>query len=466
MKNRPTSEQFREQLASMVDWLRSEIRRGTYPEGSRLPSEKELAAKYDLSNNSIRKGLEMLVEDGLIEKIPRVGNRVKAGQAGRAPVTLTLGCNMATMRNLELGVLLDDIHRRYPWITVQTMFHSGMPSDEQGNDQPFDLIMLDNFQFQRIVEDGNADRLKALTVSDGFYPTLVKLFDFNDSSRLQPVIFSPIVLCYNKTHFRECGLEEPDGAWTWHDLLRYAERLSNGKGRYGFGIHVQDMNRWPIFLLQSDERFEWEGDRLKDVRGTGLLHSLQVCKSIIHNRQASPLFLSENNNDTLQLFMEGKLSMVLNSYMGLNVWKHADLDYDISPIPFIREPRTLTICLGIGVSANTKHAEDAMLLVDYFGSARARSLIANHTLSIPALRPLPALAADSVIKRPERYALYREILFSGRTHGDLNIPVRAFPRLFQPLKSYWADMIDEDELCDRIGRALTEERTDSQAATE
>jgi multiple sugar transport system substrate-binding protein len=450
----------------MVDWLRSEIRKGTYAEGSRLPSEKELAAKYGLSNNSIRKGLEQLVEDGLIEKIPRVGNRVKAGQAGRAPVTLTLGCNIATMRNLELGVLLDDIHRRYPWITVQTKFHSGMPSDEQGNARSFDLIMMDNFQFQRIIEEGHADRLKALTVSDGFYPSLVKLFDFEHSCRMQPVIFSPIVLCYNKAHFRECGLEEPDGAWTWHDLMRYAERLSNGKGRYGFGIHVQDMNRWPIFLLQSGERFEWEGDRPKDVRGTRLLDSLKVCKSIIHNRQASPLFLSENNNDTLQLFMEGKLSMVLNSYMGLNVWKHAELDYDVSPIPFIHEPRTLMICLGIGVSANTGHMEDAMLLVEYFGSARARNLIANHTLSIPALRSLPALSADSAIRRPDRYSLYREILFSGRTHGDLNIPVTAFPRLFQPLKSYWADMIDEDELCDRIGKALTEGSKEAPVASE
>jgi multiple sugar transport system substrate-binding protein len=188
---------------------------------------------------------------------------------------------------------------------------------------------------------------------------------------------------------------------------------------------------------------------------------MRVSKSIIHNRKAYPLFLSENNRDTLQLFMEGKLSMILNSYMGLNVWKHIDLDYDVSPIPFIHEPRTMMICLGLGINARSEHMEEAMLLADYLGSARASRLIANRTLSIPALRPLPALEPDASVRRPERYGLYREILFSCRTHADLNIPLMAFPAIFQPLKAYWADMIDEDELCARIGKALDDNKTET-----
>lgn len=466
MKNRPTSEQFRQQLKQMIDWLRSDIMSGAYSAGERLPSEKVLAAKFGLSNNSIRKGLELLVEEGLIEKVPRVGNRVKTIRTGRTPVTLTMGCNFAPMRNLELAVLLDDFCQRYPWITVKTKVHNGTLADENGGAEAADLIMLDNFQFQRIIEERRAAYFKALTVKEGIYPALSNLFVSDGGCRMQPIIFSPIVLCYNKAHFRECGLEEPDGSWTWDELMRNAERLSDGKGRYGFGIHVQDMNRWPVLLLQSGERFERDGGGWKDLRGSKLLQSMRVCKSIIHNRKASPLFLSENNNDTLQLFMEGKLSMVLNSYMGLNVWKHADLDYDVSPIPFIHEPRTLMICLGLGVSAKSEHMEEAMLLVDYFGSARARNLIANHTLSIPALRPLPALAPDSRVRRPERYDLYREMLFSCRTHSDLNIPVAAFPKIFQPLKAYWADMIDEDELCERIGRALAEDEAEAMMAGE
>lgn len=79
------------------------------------------------------------------------------------------------------------------------------------------------------------------------------------------------------------------------------------------------------------------------MRGTRLLESMKVYKRIIHNRKAFPLFLSESNGDIMQMFEEGKLSMILNTYMGLNLWKQANLEYDVAPVPFIYEPRTLVI---------------------------------------------------------------------------------------------------------------------------
>lgn len=456
MKNRPTSEQFREQLNDLVETLRGEIRNGTYAGGGQLPSEKQLAARFGLSNNSVRKGLELLVEEGLVEKVPRVGNRVKPAQTDREPVALTIGCSQSTLRNLELVELLDDIRRQYPWITVRAKISTGLPgTDEHGNADGSDVVLADDFQFRRMIEKDCVSHMEALPVSEGVHPLLSEQFAHEGRNWLRPVVFSPIVLCYNKAHFRECGLEEPDGGWTWKDLIQSAERLSDGKGRYGFSIRIQDVNRWPIFLLQSGERFEWEEDgRLKELRGTRLLESIRTCKSILHNRKASPLFFYESNGDALEMFLEGKLSMVLNSYMGLNVWKHAELDYDITPIPFLYEPRTLMICLGAGVSAGSRHKEDARRVVDYLSSPRARNLIAKHTLTIPALRPLPAPVPGGV-RRPERYGLYREMMFSCRTHRDLNIPPAAFPKLFQQLKVYWADMIDEDELCERISGVLS-----------
>jgi multiple sugar transport system substrate-binding protein len=453
MRNRPTNEQFRKQLKDLVDTLRREISEGVYAQAGKLPPEKLLAARFGLSNNSVRKGLEQLVEEGLIEKVPRVGNRVRQAQAGREPVELTIGCYPAALRSLELTVLLEDIQRQFPWISIRVKTDIGVPEIAEN----VDVVLIDHFQFWQMVESGRVSFLESFSSegADGVYPQLKELFMHEGRNWLRPIIFSPIVLCYNKAHFRECGLEEPDGSWTWSELIRAAERLSDGKGRYGFSVRIQDINRWPIFLLQSGERFEWEPDgRLKELRGTRLLESIKACKNIIHNRKASPLFFYESNGDALELFMEGRLSMVLNSYMGLNVWKHADLDYDVTPMPFLYEPRTLLICLGAGVCAGSRHKEEARRIVDYLGSPRARDLIAKHTLTLPALRPLPASVRGGV-RRPERYNLYREMMFSYRTHRDLNIPSAAFPKLLQQLRMYWADLIDEDELCERIGAALS-----------
>ena len=52
------------------------IRNGTYPAGSRLPSEKELAGQYGVSRITSKKALELLAERGMISRMPGRGSFV------------------------------------------------------------------------------------------------------------------------------------------------------------------------------------------------------------------------------------------------------------------------------------------------------------------------------------------------------------------------------------------------------
>lgn len=52
----------------IYDKLYSDILNGVYQPGSRLPGETYLAEKYDVSRNTVRQALTVLVEDGLVEK--------------------------------------------------------------------------------------------------------------------------------------------------------------------------------------------------------------------------------------------------------------------------------------------------------------------------------------------------------------------------------------------------------------
>lgn len=47
--------------------LREEIRKGTYPVGSSLPSERELAQRFSVSPGTVRVALKNLVEDGTVD---------------------------------------------------------------------------------------------------------------------------------------------------------------------------------------------------------------------------------------------------------------------------------------------------------------------------------------------------------------------------------------------------------------
>lgn len=454
MKAKPTNEQFRQELERMVRTLRAEIADGTYRPGQLLPSEPAQAERFGLSNKSVRKGLDMLVEEGLIEKIPRVGSRVKAA---RQPVSLTLGCYRKDERNMELTALLADFHRRYSWITVQAIPHSDRKSVEADDEWAgrFDLIMLNNEHFARMTESGGYSLLRPVEEQPDVYPFLSRQFMHEGRLYVRPLIFSPVVLCYNKRHFREAGLPEPDGSWTWDDLVRSAVRLTDRHGRFGFCFYIANVNRWPIFLLQSGERFVRDGGAARSIRDTGMLSALKLCKSIIRNGDMFPLFISENDGDIISMFVEGKLSMVLNTYMGMNDWKDAGLEYDVSPIPYIGQPITLAIAEGIGINSRTAHPEEAELLADYLSSVHAQSYIRNHTLSLPSLQSVGSGAPPTRFFAPARYMLYREMMFSYRTHHDLNIPISKYKQLSYLVKAYWANLIDEDELCDRICRDLS-----------
>ncbi|MDX3237075.1 GntR family transcriptional regulator [Streptomyces sp. ME03-5709C] len=61
----------------VADALRREIDNGTYGPGSRLPSEAELAIRFDASRNTVRSGLSVLVGQGLITSSQGLGYEVR-----------------------------------------------------------------------------------------------------------------------------------------------------------------------------------------------------------------------------------------------------------------------------------------------------------------------------------------------------------------------------------------------------
>jgi GntR family transcriptional regulator len=71
-----TSVPVRDQLRSM---LAAKIARGRHSSGSKLPSERELAAAYGTSRTSVRQALEALVEEGVLFRTMGKGTFVASG---------------------------------------------------------------------------------------------------------------------------------------------------------------------------------------------------------------------------------------------------------------------------------------------------------------------------------------------------------------------------------------------------
>lgn len=79
--------------------LKQDISSGAYPLGSRLPSELRLADAFSVSRVTVRRALQALVEDGLIEK------RVGAGSVVRGGAAAPLRADVATLmpQLVEMG---------------------------------------------------------------------------------------------------------------------------------------------------------------------------------------------------------------------------------------------------------------------------------------------------------------------------------------------------------------------------
>ncbi|MET8652135.1 MULTISPECIES: GntR family transcriptional regulator [Nocardia] len=63
-----------DQARRVADVLRHQIHAGAFDEV--LPGEQELAAEYSASRNTVREALALLKDEGLIDRVPKVGTRV------------------------------------------------------------------------------------------------------------------------------------------------------------------------------------------------------------------------------------------------------------------------------------------------------------------------------------------------------------------------------------------------------
>ncbi|MBD2865904.1 MULTISPECIES: extracellular solute-binding protein [Paenibacillus] len=450
---------FRQRLEHMIEELRSGIVTGKYAAGDFLPSESDLEGMYGLSNQSVRKGLDVLVQERLIEKIPRIGNKVT--EKPEKPHTVIRFGYHSTMEN-DAGVrgLLDRFHALYPHIQVQTV---ALPTSgyvpfvlEQLQAGLLDVVTVNEMNVRELITQGAADLLQPCDIHPDTYPFLMPLLPPMNPPVVQPLLFSPVIICYNKDHLEECALPEPHSGWTWPELLDYAVRLARPGVRFGFYFNMFMRNRWPIFLLQNGVVFQRDGDGRYVVDDDKLIASLEVGKQLLGMADAFPIALSASDTDAEDLFRDGQVSMIMTTYFGLNELRQANVTYDIAPLPQFDSFRTMLVLIGVAVNRQSAHREEALLLADYMSGYETQQHIRKNTMSIPANRRAAEWRGEESGYRPSRYGMYREIVPSYRTVGDLQLSYLQLSRMQRDVKLYWTGLLNAHDFCRRVEQTLTE----------
>ncbi|MGZ9583410.1 extracellular solute-binding protein [Paenibacillus marinisediminis] len=448
---------FQEKLNGLVDALRTEIHSGIRQSGSYLPSESALAKEFGLSNKSVRKGLEVLVEEGLITKIDRVGSLVN--EPARERVTVHWGCSSTLPTDLRIDELIQLFEEKNPDIAIRriTLDYNNYicSSHELIMNGMLDGVMLNSLQFQEWLENGWSDYLDSLENDRSVYPIIEDAFVVKDSLKVRPITFSPVVLCYNPHHFQEVGIPEPDSYWSWEDLIHAAEQLARHRGRHGIYFMPASENRFSVFLLQGG--METTRDAEGKVRlSERMMESLRIFSKLVRNSEIFPVYIAQENDDTIQLFQNEQVSMILATYYNLNKLTDAPFSYNISPVPSLHkgEPqKTLLLTIGAAVVRRSRVKEAARRFTDFLASEEAQAFIREHTLSIPVKMDVKEPEIDPLY-RPSRYRMYRETFPSYRTHAELGLRLEELRLFRRSLRQYWAGIIEEAELHQQLAELL------------
>ncbi|WP_054956795.1 extracellular solute-binding protein [Paenibacillus dakarensis] len=454
---------FQQKLDRMIGMIRLEILNGSRSPGSFLPSESSLAKQFQISNKTVRKGLDVLVGEGLIIKIDRVGSMVTKE---RKTVRLHFGCNPTLFEDIALSTLLDAFHARYPLIQVRAIpldfFGHVTSAREMLAGGLLDVVSFNNTQFQELAEEDGGEALSLLEPLEpdmGLYSAAEETFRHNGQLYARAVSFSPVVLCYNRAHFREAGLPEPDSSWSWDDLIGASRRLAAFSGRHAVYFVPTSLNRYPLFLLQSGPG---SGSDSNTAAG------LRPFTELVNDHTIFPKYFSgTSEDDSLSLFKEERVSMILTTYFGLNAFRDLPLSYDISPVPLMNKgkaQRTLLLSIGIAVNRSSGEKEAAHAFARFLASPEAQGIIREQRLSIPARRESAEVSASQgatgapaiagALNRPSRYAMYKELFPTFRAHQELGIPMSVLKEFGRTLKEYWSGMIDGDTLNIRLESLL------------
>lgn len=453
MRNRPTRSEFQARMKHFIESIKEARDTGEFKAGTYLPSEMELAKRYHLSKLSIRKGLEQLVKEGVIEKIPRVGNRVLPRETVGQQV-VRFACHSSLIKEAAVDELIERFEAANPDIKVEMIpfpFQQYLEMIDHYVDH--DLIDVLTMNFDQFMQFSKQDRIKLLEPQQpdpAVYDGIEEGFMHEGQLFAKAFIFSPIILCYNPEHFRSKQLPEPDQDWTWSDLLDAAKQLADQRERYGFYFHLLSQNRWPVFLLQNGYSYV----RDKPDHSERFLESMALCKTLISDQGVTMMQMADNDLQAEFLFMKEKASMIMTSYFNLNYLADSGVAYEISPLPYIHEPKSLRLAIAIGVMRQTPRKEAAQRFADFLTSYESQLYIRQHRLSIPAVKEAAEWKGQHACYQPKRYDCYEEMLPALSYYNELGISPNQMMQLRKELTLYWSDLYSERQLLDALHQIL------------
>lgn len=362
----------------LADSLRQQINSGAIHAGQFLPSENELSRQYGMSRISVRKALELLVQEGLVIRKMGQGTLVSTPTSETNAVknrTLRIaGASPSHFTNHCFPWLAQEFEKEIPGIKIALLNFPSSQMWESVHDSKMmgigpDIVLISDRLFMDVADfDEFEDLNQSVRITGNFfYPKLLNAFRHDHVLKGIPITFSPVFMVYNPVLFERHGVPVPNSSWTVQDMLAAAKELTldtNGDGiidQYGLGISSSH-TRWPVIALQNEVDFEELMDAPEQ-----LTDSLELIHKLLYLDRTAVLHTFNMNQWGQDPFLNEKVAMVFTTALEVAYWKQCGITFEPQAAPMKFGPRksTLLVANGLMVPKGCDEPELAQAFIEF-----------------------------------------------------------------------------------------------------
>ncbi len=393
VNNRIMRRQTEYRYLKLANILKEQILTGVIPPGEFLMPENELSKTYGMSRTSVRRSLEQLVQEGLIEKEVGRGTRVKPGLtigSGGGQTLRILAPYPSYFMDAGFYIILEAFQKEFPSVDVKITnlpnvnYWRSINMTKDIGFQP-DLVFVSDRHF---LQSGYAEHFTPIQETsfsrEQMYDKLVNSFCHENKLMAAPLTFSPVFLAYNSTIFEKYQVEKPQPGWTVHDFIRSASKLTldtNGDGildLYGFTLSAS-LQRWTVFLLRNGAKTLG-----KDIDENILYETLNFFHDLIYRYKVAHVISGAQDLIRSNSFFYNKAAIVLTTIYEMSYWEQEEIDFEvnIAPLPFGTHSSTLLMANALMIPSQ---AQETQLAQKFIQVALSQSVQQNLCESTPFL---------------------------------------------------------------------------------
>lgn len=380
--------------------LREQIYSGYIKPGELLLSENQLAEYYEISRVSVRKSLDILLNEGLVIKKTGRGTMVVPSLNIPGDDFKTLNI-LATSPSFYVDAAMKEIigsfNKLYPNIKVNVISVPGRylldnQDDIENAKIKIDLIFVGDEQISKLRPEECFQDLSRILKDCGceerIYDKIAGYCRRGDGIYGVPVTFSTVFLAYNPGLFLKYGVDLPWEGWSEEVFLSAMDRLTsdtNGDGivdQFGFSISPVS-SRWLTVALRKGADFK----NIAEESGA-LNETLAFLHDVLFRKRSAVLFW--NSNSMANPFYNQRSAMTLTTAFELSGWKNSPMGFKpkVAPMPFDEKEGSVLIANYFLIPAGCKNSEMAHAFIKTAIDTEVQKSIAEKYKLLSALEDI------------------------------------------------------------------------------